>query len=114
MNIGFFGKVIPQVGVEEVKKALDEKQDIVLLDVRTSDEYTKARITGSVLIPHDEIGKKIEKSIPDKNKKVYVYCLSGSRSVLAVDTLKKLGYKNVYNVTSGLLAWRAKQYPVEV
>jgi len=39
--------------------------------------------------------------------------LSGSRSVHAVDAMARMGYKKVYNMTNGLLAWRVKGYPTE-
>lgn len=95
------------ISAEEVKKAIDEKQDIVLLDVRTPAEYAKGSITGSINVPVDSVSEKISSFIPDKTKTVYVYCLSGSRSMMAADMLIKLGYTNVYSMTSGLLAWRA-------
>ena len=108
-----FGQTIPTKTVEEVKKSMDEDGTFSLLDVRTPGEYSAAKINGSINIPLDEINEKIESVILNKNKSVYVYCLSGSRSSIAVSIMIKLGYKNVFNVKSGLLAWRAKNYPLE-
>ena len=102
---------VPQVIAEEVKKAIENKEDIILLDVRTTGEYAKGKIAKSINLPVDEIPKKIEKLIADKSKKIYVYCLSGSRSVYAVDFMVKMGYTNVFDIKSGLLAWRAKGFP---
>jgi thioredoxin 1 len=103
---------VPQITTEEVKKSLDAKEDVALLDVRTVGEYSRGKIEGGINLPVDEVAYKIESLIPDKSKKIYVYCLSGSRSVHAVEAMIKLGYSNVSTVTSGLLAWRAKGYPV--
>lgn len=103
---------VPQITAEEVKKSLDAKEEVTLLDVRTVGEYSRGKIKGGVNLPVDEITHKIETVIPDKSKKVFVYCLSGSRSIHAADAMIKLGYTNVFNLTSGLLAWRAKGYPV--
>lgn len=103
---------IPTTTAEEVKQSLDAKEDVCLLDVRTTGEYSRGRIEGGINLPIDEVACKIESVIPDKSKKIYVYCLSGSRSVHAVDAMVKLGYTNVYNVISGLLAWRIKKYPL--
>jgi rhodanese-related sulfurtransferase len=100
-----------QISVDDVKRALDNKEDIILLDVRTTGEYLRGKIAGSINLPVDEVTQKIEALIPDKTKIVYVYCLSGSRSVYAVDMMIKLGYKKVYDVPNGLLAWRVKGYP---
>lgn len=107
-----FGPKVPTISAEDVKKAIDDKRDIVLLDVRTPQEYAKGKIANSINVPVDVVRDKIAQVIPDKEKTVYVYCLSGSRSMMAADALLKLGYKQVYSMTSGLLAWRAKQYPV--
>lgn len=110
---GFFAPDVPQITAEEVKQALGEDQDLLLLDVRTPEEFAKNRIKGAINLPIDQIEAKIASVIQDKQKIIYVYCLSASRSVHAVGVMKKLGYTNVYNMTSGLLAWRAKQYPLE-
>jgi len=104
---------VPSVSVDDVKKALDAKEQSVLLDVRTPQEYEKGHIHGSINIPVGEIEKTVVSLLPDKQQKIVVYCLSGSRSVLAVDMMIKQGYTHVFDMTSGLLAWRAKKYPLE-
>jgi rhodanese-related sulfurtransferase len=104
---------VPSINAEEVSKAIEENINIILLDVRTTGEYSRGKIKGSINIPLDEVSLKIEATIPDKKSIVYVYCLSGSRSVYAVDTMIKLGYANVYDMTNGLLAWRAKGFITE-
>lgn len=107
------GPKVPSVQVEDLKQALDNKSDISIIDVRTPEEYSKGKIKGSINLPLDTVKDNIESIIPDENKTIYVYCLSGSRSAIAVDLMQKIGYKNVFDVKSGMLAWRAKQYPVE-
>jgi rhodanese-related sulfurtransferase len=108
----FFGPKVPQVTVEEVKNAIDAKENVVLLDVRTTGEYAQGKIKNSLNIPLDQVGKSVEKHIPNKEKKIYVYCLSGARSSSAVGIMIGLGYTNVSTMASGMLAWRAKGYPV--
>lgn len=109
----FFQPNVPQIDATEVKKAIDAKEAFMLLDVRTPQEFAKGSIAGSVNIPVDEVQAKIEGLIPDKKNTVYVYCLSGSRSIHAVEVMVKLGYSHVYDMRSGLLAWRAKGYPTQ-
>jgi rhodanese-related sulfurtransferase len=103
---------VPQVTCEDVKKAIDGKENFILLDVRTEIEYSRGKIAGSINLPVDKVDCDILKVVPDKTAKVYVYCLSGSRSVHAVDVMVKLGYTNVFDIEHGLLAWRAKYFPV--
>lgn len=105
---------VPQVTADNVKKALDAKDKVIFLDVRTSGEYSRGKIEGSINIPLDKVVEKVESAIPDKQAKIFVYCLSGSRSVFAVDGMIKLGYKNVFNVSNGLLVWRAMNYPLVI
>jgi len=104
--------MIPEITADEVYEALKEKADFVLLDVRTPEEYSKGKIEHSIHIPVDDIANNITTFIPDKNKTIYVYCLSGSRSNVAVDIMIQLGYINVFSMKSGLLMWRAKKYPL--
>jgi rhodanese-related sulfurtransferase len=48
----------------------------------------------------------------NKEENLYVYCLSGGRSQIGVAQLDAAGFANVFNVTSGLLAWRAANLPL--
>lgn len=101
-----------QISADEVKKIMETSSDYVLLDVRTVDEYKRGNIQNSIHIPLDILPKEVEKIISDKQTQLIVYCLSGSRSIVAASILESLGYTHVQNMTSGLLAWRAKGYPL--
>jgi len=110
---GFNEPKVPQVTPELVKEALDKNETCIILDVRTDGEYSRGKLSKSINLSVEKVGSQILKLIPDKSTKVYVYCLSGSRSVIAVDTMIKLGYTNVFDMKQGLLAWRAKYFPVQ-
>ena len=90
---------------EEAKKLLESRKDIVLLDVRTLEEYTEKHIPGSILIPVDEITEKASDVLKDKEAKIFVYCRSGRRSVTASEKLIQMGYANVYNL-GGIIDWK--------
>jgi len=111
---GFDEPDVPSVSVDDLKKSIDEKENAVILDVRTPGEVARGKIAGSINIPVDRVSCDIQLQVPDKNNKIYVYCLSGSRSCHATDAMIKLGYKNVFNVQNGMLAWRAKYFPIEI
>lgn len=102
----------PQITADEVYKTVIDKTNTILLDVRTPGEYERGKIAGSINIPIDKISSQITTNIPDKNKTIYVYCLSGSRSDAAVNIMLQLGYTNVFSMTNGLLMWRSKKYPL--
>lgn len=99
------------ISVEELKQIIDFGEKITLIDVRTPQELTRGEINGAINIPLDFLESEIENKVKDKNTNVYLYCLSGARSLIAEQIMERKGYKNVFNVLSGLLAWRAKGYP---
>lgn len=100
------------ISVDELNKKINSKEKIVIIDVRTPGELARGKIPSAINIPLDFFEDNIEEKVSDKNENVYVYCLSGSRSLIAAELLKRKGYKNIFNVLSGMLAWRAKGYPV--
>jgi len=103
---------VPQIDVSEVKKAIDTKQDILLLDVRTPEEYAQGFIKESMLMPKQTLREDVKK-ITNKTKIIYVHCRSGIRSAQAVEQLREFGYTNVYSMTGGILSWIEKGYPVQ-
>lgn len=108
----FLKPKVPTVSVDDLMKAIEMKEKIVILDVRTPEEYARVHIENSINLPVDKITDRVTTVITDKDTKLFVYCMSGSRSVMAVDMMVNMGYTNVFDVTSGLLAWRIKKYPL--
>ncbi len=112
MIFGFYEPEVPTVEAEIVKQAIDTKEACVILDVRTAGEFSRGKLQGSINCSVEQIGQSVESLIPNKKQKIYVYCLSGARSSVAVETMLQLGYTNVFHMNHGLLAWRAKYFPV--
>ena len=69
----------------------------LLLDVRTPQEHSEGHIPLSRNIPSYEL-HRMEEEAPDKDVPVFVYCQSGTRSRLAVQVLRSMGYQNVHNI----------------
>ncbi|MFZ5965675.1 MAG: rhodanese-like domain-containing protein [Bacillota bacterium] len=92
------------ISPQEAKERLDSEEQIILLDVRTKEEYVEKHITDSMLIPLDVLKAEAEAKIWDKDVPIFVYCRSGRRSAQAADILVKLGYTNVYNL-GGIIDW---------
>ncbi len=101
---------IPQITVETLKKKLDAKDDIFLLDVREPHEYPIANL-GAPLIPVGELSKRIAELAAHKNDEVIIHCRSGARSQKAALLLKEAGFTNVSNLAGGILAWADKIDP---
>ncbi len=92
------------ITAEDAKKIMDSGEDIIILDVREQDEYDEGHIAGSILIPYTQIENKAEEMLPDKDKKILVYCRSGRRSKIAAESLSKLSYTNVKEF-GGITDW---------
>lgn len=97
-------KAVKNITPSEAKKLLDEKDDILLLDVRTKREYKLEHIKDSLLIPLSSLGEKIEAKVPAKTSTIIVYCRSGNRSSTAATKLVEMGYSNVYDL-GGIINW---------
>ena len=72
-------------------------QEIVVVDVRTREEYDGGHIENAVLVPNESIGSEMPETLPDKEATLLVYCRSGRRAEAALTELKKAGYTNVTN-----------------
>lgn len=88
----------------EAKEMIDQNTDIIILDVRTAEEYNTGYIEGAILLPDNEIVEKAAITLNDKDATILVYCRSGRRSALAAAALNKLGYSNVYDF-GGIIDW---------
>jgi len=93
-----------KITASEVKSMIDNGDPLVLVDVRTEDEYAQRHIEGALLIPHGEIEERAGDELPDKDALVIVYCRSGGRSESAARKLIDLGYANVLDM-GGILEW---------
>src|SRR3954451_12197573 len=93
----------------EVKRKQDRGDKFTLIDVREPHEYQIARIPGAKLIPLGELPKHLGEL--DPSAEIVAHCKSGARSQKAVDLMKQNGFKNVRNMTGGILAWSDKVDP---
>ncbi|OJU16835.1 MAG: hypothetical protein BGN88_08150 [Clostridiales bacterium 43-6] len=80
-----------------------KNKSVKLIDVRTPEEHRNIRIPGSMNIPIDRL-QTIQKSIPDPNTEIIVYCHSGARASSAANKLAEMGYTNVSNL-GGIISW---------
>ncbi|TGE32172.1 rhodanese-like domain-containing protein [Desulfosporosinus sp. Sb-LF] len=96
-----------RIDPSEAKKRLELEKEIILVDVRTQDEYIENHIPRSTLIPLKVLAREASKKLPDKQATIFVYCRSGNRSRVAVTILLKQGYINVSNL-GGIIHWPYK------
>lgn len=105
---------IRQVTLEDLKARLDAGEDITLVDVREKDEWRQGYIPGAIHLPRGFLEMQAASRIPDKSKKIVVYCAGGIRSAFAARALMELGYENVESANPGFGDWKDKGYPTQV
>lgn len=88
----------------QAKEMMDENSDVIILDVRTEEEFATGHIKRAILISDTDITEKAENTLTDKEASILVYCRSGRRSALASKDLAKLGYTNIYDF-GGIIDW---------
>ena len=93
-----------QITAKEAKAVMDTKQNHIIIDARTEEEFAEGHIENAILIPEYEIAQRAEKELPDKDAMILVYCRSGRRSKIASQELVKLGYTNVKEF-GGIIDW---------
>jgi rhodanese-related sulfurtransferase len=108
-------KEVKPLTPKEFKKWMDDDVEFIQLDVREDDQYGHGEIWTEemVRLTRGYIEYKVEHKIKDKKAKIVVVCCSGKRSLLAAQTLKKLGYKSVYYLEGGVYRWINDGYPLD-
>lgn len=103
--MGFFD-FMKQPDINQGVSEYSAERGAVLLDVRTSEEYSRGHIPGSINIPLQSI-EQVSGTIKDKATSIYVHCLSGARSRQAAAILQHMGYTHVKNI-GGISAYAGK------
>lgn len=90
---------------DEAMKIFETEEDVIILDVRTKEEYEEGHIKGAVNVPNEEIAST---TLPyAKDDRIFVYCRSGNRSKQAAEKLVKLGYTDIINI-GGIQTWQGE------
>lgn len=105
----------PMVDVNTLKQKLDAEEDILLLDVRTAEDYVgeQGHVKGSVLIPVEELERRFAEIEAFQEKPVMTICRTDRRSAKAAQLLAKHGFADVHVVKGGMTDWHAQGYIVE-
>lgn len=88
--------------------------NLLILDVRTENEFDEMHIANAILIPHTELEERINELAGHENHEVIIYCNSGYRSTIASQILDNHGFTKVYNMVGGITAWTDADYPVRI
>ena len=86
----------------EVREMLKNHSNVILLDVRSHQEYEEGHLNGAINIPTYDIYRNAPKMLKDKEAIIIAYCTVGVRSKNAINILRKMGYKNLYHLDGGI------------
>ena len=100
---GFFTTMIKHSKIDQAKENMEQEENIVILDVRTREEFDTGHIKGAICLPNEEIVEAPE-VLPDKEQKILIYCRSGKRSKQAAQKLADMGYEKVLEF-GGIMDW---------
>ena len=98
------------IDAKTLKTRIDDTEQLMIVDVRSADEYATGRIAGARLLPLPTIAKR-HKELP-KNTPLIITCRSGARSRAACEQLSQLGFTNLHNLQGGVMAWRRAGLPL--
>jgi len=124
-SVGLFAiscVAVPNISTPSISPSNQMISVTELQDLMNKEEFTlvnvhiplEGNIAGTdAMIPYDEIENHLDQLPADKNAKIVIYCLSGSMSRVAMQTLIHLGYTNVFDLENGYNAWVAHGLPLK-
>ncbi|HLK13089.1 MAG TPA: rhodanese-like domain-containing protein [Candidatus Binatia bacterium] len=104
---------IRETTCEEVRRRQQAGERFHLIDVREDHEWQHGRIAGAVHLGKGILERDVERTFPDRDAELVLYCGGGFRSALAADALQKMGYRRVASMDGGWRRWHTLGFPTE-
>lgn len=99
--MGYYDE-LPELDINERLEDMNMLKNVVLVDVRTPEEYTEGHVPGAINIEAEKCGRSnrpyVESILTDKTAHVFMYCFSGARSGMAAAFLRQMGYDRAENI----------------
>ncbi len=102
---------VRETDVHTTKQQFDRGERFFLVDTREESEWRNGHLPGAIHLGKGVIERDIERVIQDKAAPIVLYCGGGFRSVLAADSIQKMGYSNVVSMDGGWRGWVAAGFP---
>ena len=101
-----------EIAPETLNQKIASGETGLIIDLRDKDKYLQFHIPTAIHVNHTQIKDKITDLVSNKLDTIILYCGDGTRSAIAMITLRKQGFKNVLNVHGNMHAWLRKKLPV--
>lgn len=99
-----FGARMINVSTRDLQARLDKGEKLVVIDVREPWEYAEGHVPGSLLRPLGQIKQWVGEF--DKDTEIFLICRTASRSAVGCQYMQAMGFRNVRNVSGGIITWR--------
>ena len=103
---------VKEITVEEARERLARDPKTVLMDVREDHEWQTGHAAQAIHLGKGILERDLEKTIPDTNTEIIMYCGGGYRSVLTADAAQQMGYRNVWSLIGGYKGMATANWPV--
>jgi len=100
------------VTIERARELIENRPDMVILDVRTEGEFEDGHLGGAINIPVDDLEQRIGE-LDDKDE-ILVYCRIGNRSTRAIGILRDNDFTKLYHMVDGMEGWKAAGHPTVI
>lgn len=106
-------KRVREIDLPAYRDLIEKGDDHLLVDVREKEEFAAGHVSGALHLSKGVIERDIEKSVPENDTPMVLYCGGGFRSVLAAEALGKMGYTNVVSLDGGWKVLEGSGIPIE-
>jgi rhodanese-related sulfurtransferase len=104
---------VHEMSIEEYRRRVAAGERFVLVDVREDLEWAEGHIPGAIHIGKGVLERDIEQQLPDPEVPIVFQCRGGYRSVLAADSVARMGYTRTWSLAEGYRGWVERGLPVE-
>jgi rhodanese-related sulfurtransferase len=103
----------PKIDQASLLKRIDKKDaSMVILDVRSPEEFAKGHVPGAINIPHTHLPARISEVADAGDKDIVIYCATGIRSELSAHRLRENGFTRLLHLDGDMKAWEEKKRPL--
>src|SRR5262245_41082881 len=104
---------VKEISVEQAQERLAQNPKALLVDIREDDEWAKEHAAEAMHLGKGILERDLEKTVPDMNRELILYCGGGYRSVLAAAVSQRMGYRNVASLMGGYKAMLVARWPMK-
>jgi len=97
---------------DQLQQVLKSEKQVILLDVRTVEEFVEGHIPNALNIPHKELEARLAELSGAKNTQIVIYCRSGRRAEVAKQVLVKNGFSHLDHLTGDFNGWTSSKLPI--